>query len=82
MVQVATVQSLCETWQARIASSRAYEACVFFVGLLADFLELPRVLTSIFTWTIDLRYPNQSGSVKFCFAETQVGMDFNQPTNS
>eukprot|EP00438_Fugacium_kawagutii_P018358 Skav220714 [mRNA] locus=scaffold1850:53263:58042:- [translate_table: standard] len=65
---------------ARIASSRAYEICAFLAGLLADFLELPRVLTSIFTWTIDLHYPKQSGSIKFCFAETQVKF-INVPTD-
>lgn len=59
--------------QARVASSRAYEICIFLVGLLADFLELPKFLTSIFTWTIDCDYPKQTHSSKFCFAETQVG---------
>eukprot|EP00913_Durusdinium_trenchii_P006665 g6263.t1 len=58
--------------EVRVASSRAYEICIFIVKMLGDFLELPYFLTSVFTWTIDCGYPKQTHSTSFCFAETKV----------
>ena len=60
--------------QVRVASSRAYEICIFIVKMLGDFLELPYFLTSVFTWTIDCGYPKQTHSTSFCFAETKAGV--------
>ncbi|CAK8987648.1 Lipase_3 domain-containing protein [Durusdinium trenchii] len=58
--------------EVRVASSRIYETCIFVVKLLSDFLELPRCLTRVFTWTIDCGYPKHTSSKSFCFAETEV----------
>jgi len=58
--------------EARASSSRVYEKFMFLFGVCADFLELPKIATGVFTWTIDCAYPDETTTCNFRFAETRV----------
>ena len=72
LLNIPTWKLLLGTNEARVASSRTYERFIFLLGLVAKFLELPRRITCVFTWTIDCGYPKNTTSSSYRFAETHV----------
>ena len=56
----------------RWSKYRCLERLTCLLSLFASFLEVPKELVAVFTWTIDAEYPHGTATYYFYFAETKV----------
>ena len=56
----------------RWSKYRCLERLTCLLSLFASFLEVPKELVAVFTWTIDAEYPHDTATYYFYFAETKV----------